>query len=410
MRLYRKPDTPAPRAQSDSKNKKYLAGENLAENSDMEIYIHLPFCKAKCQYCDFNSYAACDSATIYSYLAALCREIKFAGAQYGRAKIDTVYIGGGTPSMLEAKQISSVCRVLNENFDLSGVKEFSIEANPESISEDKLAAYVEAGIDRISIGVQSLDDRNLRSVGRLHDRETALKKLELAGKYFKNVSADLIIGLPYDNAGLIKSEIDELSDLVSHMSVYQLTLEEGTPLKKRADEGRVWLPGDDEVAEFMDIAIDALAARGFERYEVSNFAKDGNISRHNMGYWTREEYIGLGAGSHSFLKTADGCAPLPAEIRFSHPRDINAYIGGINCVDSFDKIPRAEIYVLNEIDILNERIMLGLRTTKGVEESLLKGKISPELEEFFIRANGRIALNRRGMEVMNGILVRILAL
>ncbi len=376
----------------------------------MEIYIHLPFCKSKCQYCDFNSYAACDGATIYSYLAALCREIKFAGEQYGGARIDTVYIGGGTPSMLEAKHISSICRVLKENFDLSGVEEFSIEANPESVAEDKLLAYREAGIDRISIGVQSLDDRNLRSMGRLHDKDTALEKLALADKYFQNVSSDLIIGLPYDNSQLIKSEIDELSGYVTHMSVYQLTLEEGTPLKKRADEGRVWLPSDDEVADLMDVAIDTLSADGFERYEVSNFAKGGKISKHNMGYWTREEYLGLGAGAHSLVKTSDGRTPLPAEIRFSHPRDLNAYIGGVNCVDAFDKIPRAEMSVLSKTDILNEQIMLGLRTANGVEEELLFGRIPPELDEFFARFDGRIALNKRGMEVMNGILVRILEL
>lgn len=311
--------------------------------------------------------------------------------------------------MLDEKQISSVCRVLRENFDLSAVREFSIEANPESISEQKLSSYREAGIDRISIGVQSLDDRNLRAAGRIHLRATALERLALAGKYFDNVSADLIIGLPYDTAELVKSETDELAPYVKHMSVYQLTLEEGTPLKKRFDEGRVWLPNDDEVADYMDVAIDGLAANGFERYEVSNFARKGYASKHNLGYWTREEYIGLGAGAHSMVETSDGKTPLSIPIRFANPRDLNAYIGGVNCVDAFDKIPRVEMSVLSETDILNERIMLGLRTSQGVEQSLLAGRIPAELEEFFERKGDMIALNRRGMEVMNGVLVRILA-
>lgn len=376
----------------------------------MELYIHLPFCKAKCQYCDFNSYAACDAATTFSYLAALHREIRFAGEAYGWAKIDTAYIGGGTPSMLDAKQVSSLCRTLRESFDLSETKEFSIEANPESITEEKLAAYREAGIDRISVGVQSLSDRNLRSVGRLHDRATALEKLELVRKYFQNASADIIIGLPYDNAKLVKEEIEEIAPLVTHMSVYQLTLEEGTPLKKRADEGRVWLPSDDETAEFEDIAVATLAKLGFSRYEISNFAREGFYSRHNMGYWTREEYIGLGAGSHSMLKTDKNSRALKNEIRFANPKDINAYIGGVNCSDSFESIPRVEISVLNETDILNEQIMLGLRTSQGVDKRLLQNKIPPELSTFFVDKGDNIALNDRGMEVMNGILLRILTI
>ncbi len=376
----------------------------------MELYIHLPFCKAKCQYCDFNSYAGCDDATVFTYLAALNREIAFASKQYGEARIDTVYIGGGTPSMLDSKRITSLCRALNEHFDLSGVKEFSIEANPESITEEKLAAYSEAGINRISLGVQSLDDRNLKSVGRLHDSETAIEKIELAGRYFDNVSADVIIGLPYDSIELVKREISELAPRLKHMSVYQLTLEEGTPLKKRVDEGRVLLPDSDETADMTDAAVAALRERGLERYEVSNFARRGFESKHNMGYWTREEYIGLGAGSHSLLKTSDGSKPLAKEIRFANPKDLNAYIGGVNCVDSFDAIPRVEMSVLSEKDILNEQIMLGLRTSRGVDAKLTQGMIPKELERFFKREGDRIALTDRGIEVMNGILVRILPL
>lgn len=374
----------------------------------MELYIHLPFCKSKCQYCDFNSYALCDGALQFSYIAALEREIRFAGEKYGGARIDSVYIGGGTPSVLDEKRIAGICRTLSQSFDLDSVKEFSIEANPESLTEDKLSAYREAGIDRISIGVQSLDDRNLRSMGRLHDSATALEKLALANKYFSNVSADLIIGLPYDACASVRAEICSVAPYLKHISVYQLTLEDGTPLKKRVQEGRIWLPDDDEVADMQDAAVNVLQQLGFARYEVSNFAREGFHSRHNMGYWTGEEYIGLGAGSHSFVQTSDGVAPLSAPIRFANPRDLNAYIAGINCVDAFDKIPRVDINVLSKTDILNEQIMLGLRTLRGVPEGLLKGRIPCELEQFFVRRDGRISLNDRGMEVMNGILVRIL--
>lgn len=376
----------------------------------MEIYIHLPFCKSKCQYCDFNSCANVDESVIFSYLTALNREIRFAGEAYKKAVIDTVYIGGGTPSLLDGARIASIARVLGESFDLSCAKEFTIECNPESIDEEKLRIYKDAGINRISIGVQSLDDANLRSVGRLHDSACAIDKIKLVKKYFDNVSCDVIVGLPYDTNAIVKDEISRLASLVGHISVYALTLEEGTPLAKRAEEGKVILPSDDEVADFLYFAEDTLKRNGFNRYEVSNFALEGRESRHNMGYWTDEEYIGMGAGAHSYIKTKDGTEPLNAYIRFAHPKDINAYIAGINCADGFTGIPRAEMTVLGEKDVWNERVMLGLRTSRGVESALLEGKIPNELKSFFKTENGYTSLTRGGMNVMNSILVRILRL
>ena len=374
----------------------------------MELYIHLPFCKSKCRYCDFNSCAGIEESVIFSYLSALNREIRYAGEAYSKAKISTVYIGGGTPSLLDKSKIASIARVIGESFDLSELVEFTIECNPESLDEEKLQTYKEAGINRISLGVQSLSDANLKSVGRLHDAKTAIDKIELANRYFENVSCDLIVGLPYDTQDVVRDEIKKLSPLVKHMSVYALTLEEGTPLYKRVEEGRVLLPTDDEVADMLDIAEDELSAAGFLRYEISNYAKAGKESRHNLGYWTDEEYLGFGAGAHSYIKTKDGVKPLAAPIRFAEPKDINAYIAGINCAGSFDNIPRAETAVLSEKDVWNERVMLGLRTKNGVESDLIEGSIPPELKGYFKTENGRTSLTRQGAAVMNEILVRIM--
>jgi len=374
----------------------------------MELYIHLPFCKSKCQYCDFNSCAGADDSLIFSYLSALNREIRFAGETYAKAAIDTVYIGGGTPSMLDGGKIASVCRVLGESFDLSGVKEFTIECNPESLDADKLAVYKRAGINRISIGVQSLDDANLKSIGRLHDAKTALEKTALAREYFDNVSCDIIVGLSYDTQESVKAEIGTLAPLVKHISVYALTLEDGTPLAKRVEDGRVILPSDDEVADMLDIAENVLASYGLFKYEVSNYAVKGKESIHNTGYWSDEEYLGFGAGAHSYIKTKDGQSPLAAPVRFAHPKDINAYIAGINCAGAFDNIPRAEMTVLSEKDVWNERIMLGLRTVQGVKSELIKDNIPPELKCYFKEDNGYTSLTRAGMCVMNSILVRIM--
>ncbi len=374
----------------------------------MQIYIHLPFCKAKCQYCDFNSYAQTDDATKFSYLAALRSELKMAGKQFAHAQIKTIYIGGGTPSVLDAAAIAQICQTLRSAFDLTDLKEFTIEANPESLTEEKLAAYRQEGINRISIGAQSLDDRNLKSLGRLHSAIQAIEKLKLAGQYFDNVSCDLMIGLPYDSDGAVKEEILRLAPLVKHMSVYQLTLEKDTPLAKRAEDGRVLLPSDDEVADLQNTALDTLKSCGFYRYEVSNYARKSYESMHNMGYWTDEEYLGIGAGAHSYIKTLDGKKPLENAIRFASPKNINAYIAGINCVDAFDKVPRVEMTVLREEDVRFERIMLGLRTTKGVEKELLEGKIPPYMQKFFVLKDGRYSLTDEGFMVMNSLLVQIL--
>lgn len=374
----------------------------------MQLYIHLPFCKSKCQYCDFNSCANQDESTVFSYLSALNREIRFAAQTYCKSKISTVYIGGGTPSLLEASKIRSVCRVLGEVFDLSDVAEFSIECNPESLTKDKLAAYRECGINRISIGVQSLNDPNLRSIGRLHDSKTAIEKIKLASKHFDNVSCDIIVGLPYDTPEIVKYEICTLAPLVGHMSVYALTVEEGTPLAGRVNEGRVLLPSDDEVADMLDTAFDALEQNGLSRYEISNYARVGRECRHNLGYWTDEEYIGLGAGAHSYIKTIDGGGRLAAPIRFASPSGIHAYIAGVNCAERFDGIPRAEMRVLNDKDVWNERVMLGLRTAKGVERGLLEKYVPSELRSFFAEKEGYMSLTRKGASVMNSILVRIM--
>jgi len=376
----------------------------------MEIYIHLPFCKSKCAYCDFNSLSGQEEGTVFSYLSALNREILLAGDAYGKAEISTVYIGGGTPSLLDSGRIKSILKVLGEHFRIRDDAEISIECNPESITSEKLADYKEAGINRMSIGVQSLDDANLKSIGRLHDRNIAISKIKLARQYFDNASCDIIVGLPYDTNDTVKEEIETLAPLVNHMSVYALTLEEGTPLALRAEEGKILLPSDDETEDYLELAEEILEKHGLIKYEVSNFASDGMECRHNLGYWTDEEYLGLGAGAHSYIKTSDGKNPLPTPIRFAHPRDIHAYIAGVNCANAFDMIPRAEMRVLDEKDVFNEAVMLGLRTSKGVKSGILNGHIPEELKGFFKEADGYTSLTRAGMAVMNSLLVRILKL
>ena len=374
----------------------------------MELYLHFPFCKKKCAYCDFTSYANCGEALVFSYLTALKREIRFAGERFPKARIDTVYLGGGTPSLMSGKDIESLFRTLQASFPHYAPEEVSVEVNPESASEDTLSAFRDAGVNRVSMGVQSLLDDNLRSVGRVHDAAAARAAAVRIARKFDNFSLDIIVGLPYDTPELVREEVREVGALAPHVSVYELTLEEGTPLAAAAEEDRVWLPDDDEIAEYMEIATDALADGGLERYEVSNFARRGFECRHNLGYWTREEYLGLGAGAHSLVKTAREGSPLAAEIRFASPRDLNAYIGGVNCVESFDDVPRVEMSVLSGADIRTESIMLGLRTRDGIAEELVAGRDLSRIESFLVRENGRIRLTRRGVAVMNSVLSEII--
>ena len=362
----------------------------------MLLYIHFPFCRSKCSYCDFTSYAGCSDALVFSYLTALKREIEFAGRRFENAAVDTVYLGGGTPSLLSPKQIADLFGKIRGSFPCYAPVEVSAEVNPESASDEVLAAFADAGVNRISMGVQSFSDDNLRSVGRIHTADAARRAAERIARRFDNFSLDFILGLPYDTEELVRTELAEAACLAPHVSAYELTLEEGTPLAAAAEEGRVWLPSDDEVAEYLEIAADTLAAAGLERYEVSNFARRGFECRHNSGYWTREEYVGLGAGAHSLVRQAEDGSPLPAEIRFASPRDLNAYIGGVNCVDCFDDIPRVQMSVLTPAEIRAEEIMLGLRTREGVPENLLEGRDLSRVADFLARESGRVRLTRRG--------------
>lgn len=373
----------------------------------MQIYVHVPFCKSKCRYCDFNSYACHDKQAIFDYLTALNREIELASETFSSAKINTVYIGGGSPSLLDVSQIENLCENLAKNFDLSGAKEFCIECNPESMDEEKLKTYRKEGINRISIGVQSLFNDNLRAIGRLHDSKTAIEKIKLANRYFDNVSADLIVGLPFDTADRIKEEVETLAPLVQHLSMYELSVEEGTSLEKLIKQGKISLPSDDETQDLYDVAYDAAQKCGFDRYEVSNFAKDGKISYHNYGYWTREEYLGFGAGAHSFLKTTDGENPLENQVRFANFKNLDKYKNAVESAKSYAEICREYEEILDEKSAFEEEIMLALRTKKGVKAERMP-TIPAELERFFERKDGFVALKREGMAVMNSILVEIL--
>jgi oxygen-independent coproporphyrinogen-3 oxidase len=367
--------------------------------SGLGIYVHIPFCKRKCLYCDFCSQ---ELGAEREYIDCHISEIKSQSVHFKERKIKTLYFGGGTPSALPHGMLGEAVRALSDYFDLDTV-ERSIEGNPESLTREKLWEIKDCGFDRVSVGVQSLDDRVLRSIGRLHDSKTALSALYDACEIFDNVSADIMVGLPYQSTQSAVETAKTIAGLkVKHISCYALTLEQNTPLYAMAQKGELSLPDNDASAQAFSAVLDTLSDLGFSRYEVSNFAKDGRQCVHNLGYWKREEYLGLGASAHSFC----------GGTRFSNVSNVQKYIETVKNNRGKTLHAFAEnVQILTEKDIKFEKLMLGLRLTEGVPKDYFKGYENTLLKfrnYFEEKENGNISLNPRGFEVMNSILCEFL--
>lgn len=315
----------------------------MAKKQDLSIYIHIPFCEQKCNYCAFNSFCASDKVK-EDYIDLLCNEIK-------KRKVDrpikTIYIGGGTPSVLTAKQIEKIVNCIYENFDVYEDAEFSIEANPNSISEEILKEWKSLRINRLSIGVQSLNDKSLRKIGRLHDKKMAIEKIKLARHYFDNVSADLIVGLEGETGKDLCRYAKEFLELgVKHISCYLLEIYENTKLYQEIVQKKYKPLDDGQMIDAFNKLANFLQDVGMERYEISNFAFSGYESKHNLNYWARGEYLGFGLSAHSYI---DGK-------RIQNAEKIDDY-----------KLGKQNIEVLTKQDEIEEEIMLGLRCRLGVD-------------------------------------------
>ena len=312
------------------------------------IYVHVPFCKQKCTYCDFASYPR-EIGRAESYFACLYREIEGRSKQFPGRVIDTIYIGGGTPSVVDAKFIVGAIRQIKKCFHVRSNAEITIEINPGTVDEQKIKEYKAVGINRFSIGLQSGFDEQLKKLNRVHTAKDFLLCCNMLKG--ENVSADILIGLHDQKLDEVKKTIDlAIAGGVSHISVYALTPEVGTPIYTDYLNGE--LLSDDEVADIYDGVLAYLKEQGFERYEVSNFAKAGKYSRHNMNYWKRGEYIGVGVSASSFM---DGK-------RFTNTYNVNEYINAV----IYNKNPEISLDVIEDKDARFEFIMLALRTTSGL--------------------------------------------
>jgi len=317
------------------------------------LYIHVPFCRSKCQYCDFYSLATKEDKLFDGYLDAVCDHIKEAGELAPGYKVDTIYFGGGTPTFFGSDGMAIILTTIRRNFDVANDAEITFEANPDSVSDRLLHRLHAEGFNRVSLGVQSDDDEMLKKLGRPHTYAQAVAayhKIRKAG--FKNVSIDLMYGLPGQDLLDWQETLDNVLRLLpEHISCYALKVEEGTPFWSYRD--MLNLPDDDTQAEMYLTAVEALRSRGFRQYEISNFARKGLVSKHNMKYWTGGEYLGFGPAASSDF----------AGKRFTLKRDLQAYISGIreggDIMEEMEEIPMRER--------AGEYLMLRLRTSVGIE-------------------------------------------
>ena len=378
----------------------------------MELYLHIPYCRQKCRYCDFASYTGQES-TMAAYVDALLREADAMAVNAKDATIKTVFIGGGTPSTLPAELLERLLAGLHERFHISAGIEFTSEANPGTLSPEWLEAAVNGGVKRLSMGMQASQPELLRTLGRIHTQADVETSVQLARKHgIGNISVDLMFGLPGQTPDMWRESLDAALSLgVDHMSCYGLIPEDGTPLKRDLDAGRLSLPDEGGERRMYDDTLRILSAHGYQQYEISNFAKPGRECQHNIGYWTREPYIGLGASAASFLQTKSG------GLRLSNPAGIRDYIA---MADEQAWRRRERVSLLPE-DARFESLMLGLRMTRGISEADFAAMHGLTLDEYcgnilrqqeqrglLLRRDGRWALTRRGMDVQNAILVEIL--
>ncbi len=309
------------------------------------LYVHIPFCIKKCAYCDFVSYENCFNLE-NDYINALKKEF----CHYKGEAVDTVFIGGGTPTALKTESLTLLLDAIFENFEVLKNAEITVECNPKTADRKKLSALVKHGVNRLSIGVQSLDDKVLKTIGRIHSSNDAKNIIYGANEVgFKNISADIMFGLPNQTVKILEKTIDELCKLpLSHISCYGLILEEGTPLYKKVNEGELSLPDEDTEFKMYESAVLRLKEHGFNRYEISNFAKENKCSFHNIKYWECEEYIGCGAAAHSYYNGE----------RFSRAEKLSDYIK--------NPLEKVDAVTLTEDDKKSEFMMLGLRMDKGI--------------------------------------------
>ena len=381
---------------------------------NIEIYIHIPFCEKKCNYCDFLSFKS-DAGTQGKYMAQLQQELAVMSSESAAYTVSSCFVGGGTPSVLPPDMISRLLDTLRTYYDVADDAEITIESNPGSLMRHKLSEYRESGVNRLSIGLQSADNAELKLLGRIHTFEEFLKTYQTARmEGFDNINVDLIDCIPMQSMNTWRKTLRNVVMLKpEHISVYNLIIEPGTIFYEMNKEGVLMMPSEDEQAKIDEYTRTYMKKMGYERYEFSNWAKSGRECRHNLGYWQGVPYIGFGLGASSYF---NGC-------RWKNTDDIREYMQldlknkGIETLGE----SRREYKELSRTERMEEFMILGLRCTKGVSESVFYGRFGRELSEVYggqlskyvgmgliEHSDGMYRLTERGIDVSNVILSEFL--
>ena len=407
---------------------------------ELELYLHIPFCERKCAYCDFLS-APADLPVRISYIKKLQEEIAYYGAQYGEYQVSSIFFGGGTPTILEGYQLAAILEMVKEHFNITADAEITVECNPGTLTAGKAEKLVQAGFNRLSMGLQSADDRELQLLGRIHNFAQFLESYDLARKAgFRNINVDLMSALPGQT---LKSWQDTLQKVTAlrpeHISAYSLIIEEGTPFYERfAEDERIreegghprLLPEEDVERQMYELTETFLQIKGYERYEISNYAKPGYECRHNCGYWTRKDYLGLGLGASSLVEHQ----------RFQNTSDLKTYLEqeySSQCEGQYERIAETiqlqaetgltqtghhiHIETLDKKSEMEEFMFLGLRLMAGISRQQFEKKFQVTLnsvygevlrklkgEQLIEEVAGYVRLTEHGIDVSNYVLAEFL--
>ncbi|MBS5170879.1 MAG: oxygen-independent coproporphyrinogen III oxidase [Lachnospiraceae bacterium] len=407
---------------------------------ELELYLHIPFCERKCAYCDFLS-APADLPVRISYIKKLQEEIAYYGAQYGEYQVSSIFFGGGTPTILEGYQLAAILETVKEHFNITTDAEITVECNPGTLTAGKAEKLVQAGFNRLSMGLQSADDRELQLLGRIHNFAQFLESYDLARKAgFQNINVDLMSALPGQT---LKSWQDTLQKVTAlrpeHISAYSLIIEEGTPFYERfAEDERIreegghprLLPEEDVERQMYELTETFLHTKGYERYEISNYAKPGYECRHNCGYWTRKDYLGLGLGASSLVEHQ----------RFQNTSDLKTYLEqeySPQCEGQHERIAETiqlqeetglsqtghhiHIEILDKKSEMEEFMFLGLRLMAGISRQQFEknfqvtlnsvyGEVLRKLkgEQLIEEVAGYVRLTEHGIDVSNYVLAEFL--
>lgn len=376
---------------------------------DLEIYIHIPFCAKKCGYCDFLSFPQYDTA----YVPALIWEIKNANLEGGQIKeyrVKTIFIGGGTPSILKGEEITAILQQVYDTFEVAKEAEITIEVNPGTIMKEKLTSYMAAGINRISMGLQSTNNQELKELGRIHTYEEFVSNYELARNVgFTNINIDVMSAIPLQTIKSWKKTLERVVALSpEHISAYSLIIEEGTSFFEKWEKGLLSLPLEEEERQMYYDTKEILKQAGYNRYEISNYSKKGYECKHNLGYWKRVDYIGFGLGAASLIHNK----------RFTNEANLKCYLQTIS--NQITKIHQ-NVQILSQKDQMEEFMFLGLRLTEGVSMKEFQMLFHDQFETIYgipskrltqqgllETKEGRVYLTEKGLDLSNLVMSEFL--